>query len=96
MLSSVKSDIEQADRRWYGSVFGCWCVLSAAVVALSFFEHGTFRLVILLFYVAVFVLALQSFLIAMKAKPPARKLSFRVALVTVLGGAPWIVGHFLR
>jgi hypothetical protein len=96
MLSNVKNDTERADRLWYGSVFGCWCVLSAAIIALSFLEHGTFRLIILLCYLAVFVLALQSFLIAIKAKPPTRNLSSRITFMTLLAGAPWIVGHFLR
>jgi archaellum biogenesis protein FlaJ (TadC family) len=96
MLSNVKRDIERADRMWYGSVFGSWCVLSAVIMAFSLFEHGTFRLIILLCYLAVFALALRSFVIAMKTKPPTRKLSFRIIFMTLLAGAPWIVGRFLQ
>lgn len=94
MLSNVKSDIERADRVWYGSVFGSWCVLGAAMLALSFLEHGTFRFVLGLCYLAVFVFALNSFIIAIR-KPRTKQWSSRIALMTLLAGVPWIVRLFL-
>jgi archaellum biogenesis protein FlaJ (TadC family) len=97
MLSNVKRDIARADRVWYGSVFGSWCVLSSAAMVMGLFaKTGTSRLIILVSYFAVFVVALHSFLVAMKAKPQTQQFPSRLTFLTLLSGVPWIVLHFLK
>lgn len=81
-------------RLWFGSVFGVWCALSAAIVGLSVIKHGGSRFFLGPWFLALFAFALQSFIVAMRTHRPAKKLSLRVSLLTVLGTLPWIVLAF--
>jgi hypothetical protein len=42
----------------------------------------------------VFALAFHSFLVGMRTHPPAKKLSYRMSLLTLLVILPWMVRPF--
>ena len=98
MLNNIRADLEPAwvVHLWYGSAFGCWCLVGAAGVVLSFMKLGTFRFFVGACYLAVFVLALHSFFIAMRANPPAKKLSLRIGFLACLCCLPWVVRLFIK
>jgi len=97
-LKNLRADLEPAwaERLWYGSVFGCWCLVGAAGVVLSFIKLGTFRFFVGACYLTVFVLALHSFLIAMRANPRMEKFSLRIGFLAFLGVFPWVVRLFIK
>lgn len=98
MFEQPQIDMEPAwaGRAWYGSVFGAICILGAAGVALSLFKHGSFRFLVGPCYLTAFALSLHSFFVAMRADPPAKKLSFRMRVLTLLVVLPWMVRPFLE
>jgi hypothetical protein len=98
MFEPSQTDLEPAwaERMWYGSVFGCFCVLGAAYFVLSWMKHGNFRFLVGGCGLAVFALALHSFVIGMRTQPPSKQLSVRMRFLALLLSVPWIVLLFLK
>ena len=98
MFSTLNADLEPAasERWWYGSVFGMYCLLGAADVVIGLVKHGDFRFVVMACSLVVFGLALHSFIVGMRPHPPARQLSARMRILSLVVILPWVARLFLQ